>query len=442
MINTENNVTTKTLLNIEHNIKVEECAKKKNAVDKNMRNAVIRISKVNIMHQDYPHLGLKKGDKLIITREEVLEKLEAWAKTRKMDWFFVEHNEDENNIHYHCVIIFGSNSEAKFSTVKNKFKFGQIKQAANGYGITNCVKYLIHALNPDKYQYAIEDVVTNNRALLERYLILGSNSEKKLCKKTCDMIIEGRIREYEIDKINPNIYIKHKNKIENAFEYRRKIIASDPNRCIDVYYLEGDTGLGKTTFCKAWAKLHNSSIAISNSGAHAIESYRGEDILVFDDSDFELIPLEESKNCFDNHTAHEIAVRYKKVQFIGNTIMIANNKSIFDLYPKEADKTALYRRIKYVFRFDHIDDYVSYYSVNKIHIKSEAERNRDQEILRTRSYDVTGKSEKEIEQMIADLQRDAVFVKIADKTFDLKPYITIRNETDVTDDLLNELDKM
>ena len=58
MINTENNVTTKTLLNIEHNIKVEECAKKKNAVDKNMRNAVIRISKVNIMHQDYPHLYL------------------------------------------------------------------------------------------------------------------------------------------------------------------------------------------------------------------------------------------------------------------------------------------------------------------------------------------------------------------------------------------------
>ena len=55
---------------------------------------------------------------------------------------------------------------------------------------------------------------------------------------------------------------------------------------------------------------------------------------------------------------------------------------------------------------------------------------------------MTGKSEKEIEQMIADLQRDAVFVKIADKTFDLKPYITIRNETDETDDLLNELDKM
>ena len=103
---------------------VENTKKKR---DTNMRNAMIRISAVNIATKDYPKLGVKKGDTVTYTLEDIIKIFDDWSKTKGFKYYIVEHNEDLNNKHYHAVLDFPKDSVCKFSTIKNQVPFGDIE---------------------------------------------------------------------------------------------------------------------------------------------------------------------------------------------------------------------------------------------------------------------------------------------------------------------------
>ena len=86
-----------------------------------MRNATIRISRINNIKSDNDKLGLKVGDTFIIEKTDVIATIEKWLKEKSFDYFLIEHNEDDNNIHFHVVIVFKKKNSAQFKTVKNKF---------------------------------------------------------------------------------------------------------------------------------------------------------------------------------------------------------------------------------------------------------------------------------------------------------------------------------
>ena len=108
--------------------------KKKKAVkqkgltaDTNMRNAFIRVSAVNHITEDNPKLGLKAGDIYKISLDDIKETLEKWAHTKKtMKYYFIMHDADPNNVHYHIVLDFDKNSVGKFSLIKKHFPYGKI----------------------------------------------------------------------------------------------------------------------------------------------------------------------------------------------------------------------------------------------------------------------------------------------------------------------------
>ena len=336
--------------------------------DTRMRTANIRISEVNVIKKDNKKLGLHAGDTVIITKEDIIKTLEDWAKTKDIKYYLIEHNANPQNKHWHLVIEFPDNSVCKFSTVKNKFPYGDIETCK--YGVKNCVQYLVHLNNPEKYQYSWDEVISNSNKL-ETYKIEGKRTKKIKIDYIINQILAGNIKEYEIaDKIEGELYTLYGNRIKRAFEYKNEesVIINDRN--MQVFVLQGPPRVGKTSFCKAWAKKHHKSICLSSTGKHAADEYRGQEVFVLDDYNYNATPIDDMKKLLDPHNNTGIAARYHNKMFQNvDTFFICTNTPISKWYKDESsdDREAFFKRISYVLDFENMSsDYVATYTVNEV----------------------------------------------------------------------------
>lgn len=354
--------------------------------NKKMRTAFIRVSAVNHIKQDNEELGIKEGDVVEYTLEDILNIIKEWQKTKKFDYFLIEHNEKEENKHFHIVISFPQNSSGDFNTLKNKFPFGNIDTCKRS--VKRCVRYLCHADNPEKAQYEWSAIITNAPDELEKYKIEDKLAFNLELQVILDKISSGEIKKFEIDKISRDIYVKKRRVIENAFDYREQTLLTDPNRNIEVYVLQGESRIGKTTFVKEWAKKNGKSICLSSASRDPWQDYGGQDIFVYDDFDYNSIKIDDFKKALDPHTNTSMSRRYRNTLFTGDTIFICTNTPIGDWfqYDEESSREAVFKRIDYVLDFKKFEDLKlsrelmlvedlevpeysegsSYYTVNKI----------------------------------------------------------------------------
>ena len=328
-----------------------------------MRNVFIRVAAVNTVRTEDPRLGLKVGDKVLYTKDDIVQVLEQWSQTRNIKYYLIEHNHDTNNLHFHIVIDFPSNSSASFKTIKNKFPYGDIERCR--YGVKNCVQYLVHMNDPTKEKYEWDEVVTNASDKLKDYKVPGSKTESAEYQELINKILVGEVKQFQIEKVPPYLYIKYRTKIENAFDYYRKLQATK-ERNIEVYFLEGPTGLGKSTFCKKWADDYNLSICYSSPSNDPWQDYLGQDIFVYDDFNPKDISLEDFMKSINPHISATAKSRYTNKTFIGNTIFIASNVPIFDWFRfvEKSRRDAFFRRIKRVMHFSNVQNGVSHIKVH------------------------------------------------------------------------------
>lgn len=315
------------------------------------RTANIRVSGTNIIHKANEKLGLKEGDVVTYTKEDILNILNEWLSSRYFSYYMIEHNEDEDNIHFHIVMEFPEDSTPDFKTLKNLFPFGLIDNCKRS--VKKAVQYLIHMNNSEKYQYSWDDVYTNDNAKLEKYKT-STSADDILLKKIIVKIITGQIREYELDKIEPMFYIKHKRKIDIAFGYRRNLIMNNPTRNVSVFAIIGPPRIGKSTFVKALAEKLDKSVCFSSGSNDPWQDYRGQDIFVLDDFNYENTKIEDFLKFLDPHNNTSASSRYHNKTFLGDTIIMISNTSMVEWYTDEADvlRDALYKRIEYALVFD------------------------------------------------------------------------------------------
>lgn len=382
-------------MSIKKSKKTEKTAKK----SKRMRTAFLRVSAIN--HTE--------SGKVVYTRDDILDTTDRWQKTKSFSYYIIEHiNDDGTNLHWHIVIEFSDNSTCEFNTLKNKFPYGHIDTCRTG--VHNCVRYLVHADNPEKKQYSWDDIITNAPNKLELYKIPVKFKIDAKAKIIAEKIIAGEIKEFEINKIEHEIFLNRYSSIKRAFEYRRHIQLTDPERQVDVIVLQGKPRTGKSTFCRAWAEKYDKSICFSSTGRDYFGEYLGQDIYVFDDFCSENIKINDFKRVIDPHLNAAVESRYHNKQFIGDTIFIATNQPITSWYP-HADKTdrqAIFERINYVLIFDDkpSSDGIVSYTVNKFD---------DMEL-------------KPIDN--------------PNRTLDLKKYIDITADKTKRDDFLSKLDEI
>lgn len=391
---------------------------------KTYRNVNVRVSALNIATKDNELLGIKAGDEIKYTKESILQIITEWNKTKDFKYYMSEHNKDVDNIHFHIVLCFPENSVVSFDTLKAKFPYGYIYGCQ--YGVKSCVRYLVHAdvLDGSKFVYDWSIIETNAPDKLENYKIPGQASMNAKLQNVLNKIISGEIREYEINKIAPDIYIKYKRKIKNAFEYRQLVVAKNPNRNLQVIVCQGPPRVGKSLFTKVYAEKYHKSICFSSSSNDPWQEYAGEDCFVYDDFNYVRNKIEDMMKAFDPHNLTSVSARYKNRLFVGDTIFICTNVPIESWYTWVADdhRKALFARISCVMEFIDINNGIARYTLNDIVDSGYVDHTT-----------CNGRVENVYTKMVLSRKEDNV------REFDLTKYIDIHADENKTNEFISQL---
>ncbi len=289
---------------------------------------------------------------------------------------YIAHDKDLNSdgtvkpLHWHVVLKFNSTGiRKKYIIEYQAFKYGYTVECKS-YNAS--IQYLLHLNDKDKHPYDKSEIVTSyNSDELEIFL---STTDGKLAKSESnnavqailDDISNGTIRRFNFsDYISVEMYAKNRKLIDNAFKYRDLVYLQDKNRSLEVWFVSGDSGNGKTTIAKKLAEKQYNGVCISSSSNDPLQDYLDEDVLILDDLRHTDFLFQDLLKILDNHTKSSIKSRYNNKIFMGKLIIITSYVDLEDWYPKVPDeaKAQLYRRISQYIRVD--DEIVSFYTVNK-----------------------------------------------------------------------------
>lgn len=385
---------------------------------KSMKTAFIRVSSINNTQN-----GVVKYKK-----EDIDQLMKEWSASANFTYWFIEHTADEevSMTHWHIVIKF--KSPMPFGNIKSHIPYGDIESAKS---VKNSVQYLVHLNDKSKVQYKWSDIVTNCQDMTP-YKVQSNAQGEVTIQHIMEQIDGGIIREFNQFELIPiEIWAKYKTRIENGLTYYRERIYMDKHREINVVFLSGASGTGKTTFAKQWCDRTKKSYCISSTSNDPMQDYKGEDVLILDDlrdSDYQFTDL---LKILDNHTKSTMKSRYHNKAFIGDTIIITSYKPLNDWYfnIERESKEQLYRRIKTMYKF--YEDRIEYFEFsqsehkykyrcktpNTILMKAREKVNVGLDMLKAMGMEIEESLEKDIHEKLdnmSDEQIELEFMNVDD----------------------------
>lgn len=175
----------------------------------------------------------------------------------------------------------------------------------------DAVAYLTHRNKPEKYQYLDEEIKSNYDFKVEVEKALSKKKASQRKEEIIELIRSGIVREYNYTEyITALEYDKFKRAIDNAFTYRRDTLKS-LDRHMNVIYIYGGSGTGKTTYAKQLAINKGLSCYISSGSNDPLDGYKGQDCLILDDIRPGDFLLSDFLKILDNNTQSTVKSRYK-----------------------------------------------------------------------------------------------------------------------------------
>lgn len=314
------------------------------------------------------------------TKKQIHNILKRWNQSKKFSYWLIEHRPTilenvEQNKHFHAVLKFST--PTPFTNIKAKFPYGDIE---NTRKLGASIQYLIHKNDPNKKQYRVEDITTNDNAGLIEYM-KQANDLNSLERVLQDISI-GKIREWnQWALIPPNIYVKNKTRIENAHIHYKEKIYMDKHRIIETVFVQGETGTGKTTFAKTICEKLNKSYAISSSSNDPLQDYFGQDVLIMDDLRDDVISYTDLLKILDKHTKSTMKSRYHNKCFLGDMIIITSVKPMDEWYFNQSSnaKRQLKRRIHNI--YDMSENEIKHFRFNELNGRYELLETSENHIL-------------------------------------------------------------
>lgn len=267
--------------------------------------------------------------------------------------------------HIHCFVRLEGPREieqvAKWFGVKSNY----IQKCRSSF--SKCLQYLIHKNDKNKYQYDVSEVVSNYD--FETEMNVMSDSER------LDVIIE-KIGNQEITRYNYTEYIdikdmtKWKSKLDVAFRYVDDKLRKEVNRDMDVVYLQGASGTGKSTYAKDLASKKGYSVFISGSSNDILDGYQNEECIILDDIRPSVMGLSDLLKMLDNNTNSTTRSRYynkvmTKCKLIIVTTVLDIDTFFNNVFENENEPIVqLKRRCKTKIRLTKDEMFVSYYDKN------------------------------------------------------------------------------
>ena len=313
-----------------------------------------------------------------------IESIDEMVKTIKANqaverFAYIIHNKDVDADgklkaeHIHIMIKFAYSYNV-MTLAKQLNLEAQYIQKIQSRNYEDALLYLTHANAKEKYQYSADAVKANFDyvAICERYLkrkeqVTSKISEKEQLKLLCDEIVQGKIRRYNyFEFISTDLYVRYRTKFENAFKMRDDMLKAQEERQMEVIYMVGDSGSGKTTFAKRVAKNKGYSYYISSASNDVLDIYSGQNCLILDDLRPSCLGLSDLLKLLDNHTSSTAKSRYYNKILECRLIVITTVINIEDFFKnvfQEQDEplTQLKRRCSTYLEFTKQEIRVSMY---------------------------------------------------------------------------------
>ena len=267
-------------------------------------------------------------------------------------WAYIIHDKDDTRPHYHIYLNFGTSVdslrvakwfELGYSTPDGKYHTGeQFINRVEGRTV-DMLTYLIHGNESqrDKYQYSPSEVVANFdwQKVIALSDIIG-DFERYSYAQQLAVIEQMPLSE------KPSNY----RKLKNLWEIHCQAETLKTDRHIDVVFVDGEAGAGKTYYSKKLLEKMGLDYCVSSSSNDPFQDYLGQRAIILDDLRDKAFDLVDLLKILDNNTSSSAKSRFNNKVFNGDVIVITSSVSISKWYVDnedclKEDLQQLYRRI-------------------------------------------------------------------------------------------------
>lgn len=268
-------------------------------------------------------------------------------------WAYIEHDMDDTRPHYHIYLYFGTGVDS--ALVAQWFQLGYVDKDGiehTGENFINKVKgrrkdilmYLTHENESQKYKhiYPREKVTANFDFGLEidEAKVIGDWEKYSYAQQL----------KY-IDSLPVDDKPKMFRKLESLWKIHCQLLASNTDRHLDVMFIYGKGGVGKTYYAKKYLNGLGYDYCMSSSSNDPFQDYMGQKAMILDDLRDTSFELADLLKILDNNTSSSVKSRFNNKVFNGDMIIITSSIPISYWYASTRvagsfeDLFQLYRRI-------------------------------------------------------------------------------------------------
>lgn len=282
--------------------------------------------------------------------------IKSWLESLKCDYLAVLHNLDDTRPHYHIYVRMITAREIEDIAKQCGISSNYIQKVKSW---NSALAYAFHLNAPTKHKYDKSAVVFSNvdlPAIFETYENIVKTKQRQ---NEIDMLINdyGQCKISQkilIDNLSNSEYCDNIKRIKASCEYRQLQIKE---RNMEVIYICGIGGTGKTTLAKYMAQQQNYDYFISGSGKDVLDGYDKQECIILDDLRADAFTKAELFKFLDNNTNSSVKSRYHNKDISYCKLMIITSvRQPHELYDWKSEEylegfVQFARRIKYKFYY-------------------------------------------------------------------------------------------
>jgi len=266
---------------------------------------------------------------------------------------FALHDKDLENIH--CHIVIQNKTQIKFDTLKKLIPYGDIEKQRGSN--KECYDYCLHidekSKETEKDTYD-ESCLKTNIDNIEVWKMLGNASGSRSDLVEIFTMIKNGASDFEIMSKYPSQFIMYGKAISQARQSFLREAHGNDFRQLQVTYIFGSTGVGKTRSVMEKYGYKN-VYRVTDYGTGAFDGYNGQDVILFDEFRSS-IKISNMLTYLDGYPV-ELPCRFANKPALFTKVYIISNIPLYaqyELVQKNEPKTydAFCRRINEVYDFD------------------------------------------------------------------------------------------
>lgn len=233
-------------------------------------------------------------------------------------WAYILHDKDDTAKHYHIYLNFGS-SGVDTKQVGEWFGLQESQVEKIKGRKTDALQYLTHSDNKQKYkyQYSPTEVIANFdfETEISKANILGDWANFSYAEQLD--YVEGLPVSEKVSAYS---------KLKKLWQLRSEWLAKHPERNVEVMFICGKGGTGKTYYAKKFLRNLKFDFCVSSSSNDPMQDYMGQKALILDDCrDRSFKSFEDCLKMLDNHTSSSVSSRFYNKVFNGEMIVITTS---------------------------------------------------------------------------------------------------------------------